>query len=113
MALPTFEGARQRLSLHDHRILHHRRRRKTDGGFLFRNGSRIQPQGAARLGCPIVVRNSRALASSLVRSPDTAENWRKIGSTAASRAKSFTGRSIVFESTRLLSAWGDNPRIRP
>ena len=41
------------------------------------------------------------------------KNWRKIGPIAARRAKSFTGRSIVFESTRLLSAWGDNPRIRP
>jgi hypothetical protein len=113
MALPAFDGARQRLSLHDHRILHHSHRR-TDEGFLFRNGSRIQPQGlAARFACPIVVGSSRALASSLVRSPDITENWRKIGPIAARRGKSITERSIVFESTRLLSAWGDNPKIRP
>jgi hypothetical protein len=61
----------------------------------------------------IITDDSRVLTSSLVRSPDITENWRKIGPTAARRAKSFTGRSIVFESTRLLSAWGDNPKIRP
>jgi hypothetical protein len=52
---------------------------------LFRNGSRIQPQGvAARFACPIVVGSSRALASSLVRSPDTTE---KLAQDRANRSK--------------------------
>jgi hypothetical protein len=110
MALP----ACQRLSLHDHRTMHHSHRRSIDEGFLFRTGSRIQPQGlAARFACPIVIGCSRVLTSSLVRSPDITENWRKIGPTAARRGKSFAGRSTMFESTRLLPAWGDNPKIRP
>jgi hypothetical protein len=71
---------------------------------------------AARLGREIRVsdrhRQLRVLASSSVRSPDTAENWRKIGPIAARRGKSFAGRSIMFESTRLLPTWGDNPKIR-
>src|SRR5712691_4614104 len=67
-------------------------------------------------------RDSRARSSSAARERShrhwyaaliPLKNWRKIGPIAARRAKSFTGRSIVFESTRLLSAWGDNPRIRP
>jgi hypothetical protein len=57
-------------------------------------------------------RQLRVFASSSVRSPDTNENWRKMGPIAARRGKSFAGRSTMFESTRLLPAWGDNPKIR-
>jgi bacterioferritin-associated ferredoxin len=39
------------------------------------------------------------------------EDWRKTGPIATRRPKSFSGKLIVFVPTRLLPAWGDNPRI--
>jgi len=63
--------------------------------------------------CSIVIGSSRALTSSLVRSPDTTENWRKIAPIAARRAKPFYRQIDMFERTRLLPAWGDSPKIRP
>ena len=65
--------------------------------------SRVRSSSAAR------ERSHRHWCAALIPLKD----WRKIGPIAARRGKSFAGRSIMFESTRLLPTWGDNPKIRP